>query len=193
MNLLKLKDELNKIINSKNKNSKLNELINSLYRFSILDGKTQVFNFNFFNEIFEIEIEKAKRKKQTLSLILIDIDNFKIINEIYGYLEGDNLLKRLAKILKTNIRKTDLLARFGGDEFVILTSFTKAKKAEQIVERIKEKIRFDGILRKYEISISAGIAEYRKDDTKEKLFEKANKALNKAKKRRDSTEIYNGD
>lgn len=160
----------------------MNKSIDLLYEAATHDEKTGLYNNKFFNNIFDMEIEKAKRGKQKLSLVLIDIDFFKKINDVHGHLKADFLLKKLSELLKKTIRKSDILARFGGEEFFILLPETNLDKTKKLTKRIRAKIKSDKVLKKYEVSVSGGIAEYKKGMTKRKFKELVDKRLYKAKK-----------
>lgn len=92
----------------------INESVSMLYDAAIHDEKTGLYNNKFFETFLEMEIEKAKRGHQKLSLVMIDIDFFKKINDKYGHIKADELLEKLADIIKIQIRKSDVAARFGG-------------------------------------------------------------------------------
>ena len=160
----------------------LNESISFLYEVAIKDEKTGLYNNKFFETTFEMEFEKAKRGHGKLSLIMIDIDFFKKINNTYGHIKADEFLGRLGKILKKQIRKSDIASRFGGEEFLILLPETNLKKAKKFALRLKETINSDRILKKINLTVSGGLTQYKKGDTKKKFKERANKALLKAKK-----------
>jgi diguanylate cyclase (GGDEF)-like protein len=105
------KKEVGKIL------SGLKESLYELHDVTTRDEKTGVYNHRFFKAIFEMELEKARRGKQKLSLVMIDIDFFKKINDTYGHLMGDKVLAELAGVLQGELRIYDILARFGGEEF----------------------------------------------------------------------------
>lgn len=92
-----------------------------IYRLTTVDGLTQVNNRRSFDETIEREISRCRRYGRTLSLVLIDVDHFKRINDTFGHLAGDAVLKEVASAIKKRIRKEDLLARYGGEEFAVLT------------------------------------------------------------------------
>jgi len=161
--------------------SLMNESISMLYDIATHDEKTGLYNFKFFSDVFDMEIEKAKRGQEELSLIIIDIDFFKKINDTYGHVKADELLKKLAVILKKQIRISDVLARFGGEEFVILLPETNIKKAKKLATRLRDAVHSDNILKKHNLTVSGGIAEFKKGDTSKKLKERTDKALYKAK------------
>jgi diguanylate cyclase (GGDEF)-like protein len=153
----------------------------ALYRLVIKDAKTGLYNSRFFDALLEIEIERAKRG-QMLSLMALDLDNLKEVNDLHGHKTGDDVLKRIASLLRENIRKSDIASRFGGDEFVVLLPFASCKKAVAISNRIREKVMRDRILKKYNVTLSIGVADFEKGDTANKLFNKADFALLCAKK-----------
>lgn len=161
--------------------STISESVSLLYDVATHDEKTGLYNNKFFETLLEMEIEKAKRGKQKLSFLIIDIDFFKKVNDTYGHIKGDEILKRLAQVIMTQIRKSDVAARFGGEEFVMLLPETPALKAKRLVARLRNKIKSDFSLKKYKVTISGGLTQYRKGDTKKRLQERADKALYEAK------------
>ena len=161
--------------------SNMKESISMLYEIATRDGKTGLYNSKFFENILDMEIEKVKRKKEKLSLFVIDIDFFKKINDKYGHVKADELLIRLAKLLTKQFRKSDIVSRFGGEEFFILLPQTNLKKAKKIISRLREAIKSDKTLKKYGITVSGGLTEFREKDTKKTFKQRADKALYKAK------------
>ena len=160
----------------------MKESISLLYEAAIRDEKTGLYNSKFFETILDMEIEKVKRRQQKLSLFMIDIDYFKKINDKYGHLKADKLLVRLAEVLTKQFRKSDIISRFGGEEFFILLPETDLKKAKKITSRLRTAIKSDKMLKKYEIAISGGLTEFKKKDTKKTFEQRADKALYQAKK-----------
>ncbi len=115
-----------------------------IYRLTTVDGLTQIFNKRYFMETLERELSRALRYDRALSLIMFDLDKFKDVNDTYGHLAGDYVLKRLAEVIKTRIRREDVLARYGGEEFSIILpeidnahSLVFAEKIRRLVERTK--------------------------------------------------------
>jgi len=131
-----------------------------LYKLATTDQKTSLYNYRFFVSILEKEIERSVRYQRLFSLFLIDVDNFKHINEVHGHLKGDVLLERLAKVVQKNIRMNDTAARFGGEEFIILLPETDERKARQIAERLRIKVIEDQVLANCDVTISAGITYF---------------------------------
>ncbi len=169
----------------------MNESISILYEAASKDEKTNLYNSKFFDNILEMEIEKAQRGKQKLSLLAIDIDHFKKLNDTHGHLKGDEILVELGKLLKKQMRRSDIVSRFGGEEFFILmpeTSITKAKKA---AKRLQNAIKKNKKLSKYNLTVSGGLTQYIEKDTKKRFMERADKALYKAKKSGRDKFVFN--
>ncbi len=145
-----------------------------LYEFAIRDIKTGVYNARFFKTIFRIEIEQAKRSRNGLCLMVIDADDFKKINDRLGHLKGDEILRKIADTVTKQTRKSDVVARFGGEEFVVLCK-AKQGKAMKLAERVRKAVMKRGV------TVSIGIAGF-DNDTAYSLFKKADRALYHAKK-----------
>ncbi|MFQ5531628.1 MAG: GGDEF domain-containing protein [Candidatus Nanoarchaeia archaeon] len=159
----------------------MHESISLLYEAATHDEKTGLYNNKFFENILDMEIEKAKRGKQKLSLFIIDIDFFKQINDKYGHIKADEVLARLAKVVMKQIRKSDIAARFGGEEFFILLPETNLEKATKLTSRLKSAIKSDKMLKRYGVTVSGGLTQFKKTDTKKRLKQRVDKALYKAK------------
>ncbi len=132
-----------------------------IYRLTTIDGLTQVYNKRYFLETLEREIGRAQRYRRDLSLILFDLDHFKAINDSYGHLAGDHVLKQLASALKGRIRREDMLSRYGGEEFAIILPEIDADNARQFGEKIRRLVeqanfRFEDT--RIPVTISVGIA-----------------------------------
>lgn len=157
-------------------------------RLSRIDGMTELFNHRFFQDLIQIEIARAARESWPVSLIMLDIDDFKIFNDKNGHPMGDLALKELAAILKSKSRDADFAARYGGEEFAIIAPHLDKYHAQGLADRIRKAVAetpFGGeeVLPKGAFTISAGVAEYPADaSSKEELIEKADRALYQAKK-----------
>lgn len=160
---------------------KMNQSISLLYEAAIHDEKTGLYNNKFFETVLDMEIEKAKRKEQKLSLFMIDIDFFKKVNSDYGHMKADELLERVAYVVKKQIRKSDIAARFGGEEFIVLLPETALNKAKVLTSRLRIKINSDKILKKYNITVSGGLTQFKEKDNKKRFKERVDKALYKSK------------
>jgi diguanylate cyclase (GGDEF)-like protein/PAS domain S-box-containing protein len=152
-------------------------------RLATMDTLTGAFNRQNFNEMIEREIERVKRYNHCLSLILYDIDHFKEVNDRYGHIAGDYVLKTISDIVKENIRKIDYFVRWGGEEFIILSSETQLDEAYALAERIGEAIasyKFDNIGR---VTVSFGVTEFKEGDTEAIFIKRADDAMYNAKKK----------
>lgn len=164
-------------------------LYKHLRELSIMDSLTHVYNRNYFFPEFERQLAMARRHGYPVTLVIFDLDRFKQHNDAYGHLEGDALLKEVAGVLKRNVRETDTLARFGGDEFVLLLPHTGDGEATHTVQRLKERLVEE--LPESPISLSAGIASFPQDGTTSRdLLHRADIALYRAKERRDAVYVY---
>ncbi|GEM_PF-2445996 len=146
-----------------------------------IDGLTQVYNRNKFDEIFKEEIKNTKRYHTPLSIAILDIDKFKEFNDTYGHLIGDEVLIRMAQTVNHNVRETDLFARWGGEEFVVLFKSTTALVAKEVSEKLKAKIEANTHPLAGKITASFGVTEYQEGDTMESIFARCDKALYLAK------------
>ena len=127
---------------------------------AITDGLTGVKTHRYLMEALSAEWKRATRAGRHFSLVLIDLDRFKFVNDFYGHLEGDLVLHRVGQILEQNCRRSDVVARYGGDEFVILMPETNAAQAVQIAEKQRLAISEDPLLREKTITASFGIAGF---------------------------------
>jgi len=149
---------------------------------SITDGLTGVFNHRYFQEQLETELSRAQRYDLNFSLMIVDLDNFKDINDTYGHLIGDEVLRKVSFFIKKTVRETDSVARYGGDEFVILLPETPKKGAMIVGERIRKGISEIKVSGSVSVNVSLGLAGYPDDAVySEDLVKKADKALYRAK------------
>jgi diguanylate cyclase (GGDEF)-like protein len=159
----------------------INQSVSLLYDTATHDEKTGLYNNKFFETLLDMELEKAKRGQEKLSLIMIDIDFFKKVNDKYGHIKADGFLKRLADLLKKQVRVSDIAARFGGEEFMILLPETSLEEAKKFATRLRKSIHSDSMLKKYGITVSGGITEYKPRDNEQRFKERVDKALYEAK------------
>ncbi len=127
---------------------------------AITDGLTGVKTHRFFMEALSGEWKRSTRAGRAFALVLMDLDRFKFVNDFYGHLEGDLVLQRVGHILETNCRRSDVVARYGGDEFVILMPETNMEHARQLATKLRGWVAADPLLREKNISASFGIACY---------------------------------
>jgi len=181
--LIAANQELNNLtrqLNFKNRElARANEKITELTR---IDPLTQLSNRRYFSERIEDMISLANRKSQPLSLIMIDIDHFKSINDTYGHDAGDRVLQAFAGLMKINTRKEDLVSRFGGEEFIILLPFTDILQAYDFSERIRTDLSRKNLLGNgRQITASFGVSRLMPDEGSESVLKRADRALLQAK------------
>ena len=156
-----------------------------LFNLATKDGLTGLYNRRHFNLLIETELTHSRlHKGRNLSLVMCDIDNFKKLNDTHGHQAGDTILNEFAKIMKSKCRQSDMVCRYGGEEFVIILCGAGASEAFKVAESVRQAIAEKSFTFKgqhYSTSLSMGLVEYTKEKTKEELIEKADQALYKAK------------
>ncbi|MCP4136366.1 MAG: diguanylate cyclase [bacterium] len=145
------------------------------------DPLTKIFNRSKFDELLVSEIERSQRYYNSLSIIFFDIDHFKRINDTYGHQIGDSVLRNLAFLVQRNIRKADIFARWGGEEFVLVLPQTEVKGAAIVAEKLRVSIRQFEFEEVGQVTISFGVTSLTDTDTAEELLSRSDKALYKAK------------
>lgn len=192
-------EEKNKVIEAKNrmleksnaefmrakeKEEKLNKLLKEekqkLEELSITDYLTGAFNRRFITSCLKDEMESSDLQQKELTVAMVDIDNFKMINDSYGHLYGDYVLKRVVSTIKSNLRQSDIVGRYGGDEFLIILRNTTGSEGYAMMERIRrmiQEIEWEGDLK---VTISGGVIEAGNNDLTS-LLKKADKLLYRAK------------
>lgn len=176
-----LQERTNKIVSIEVEKQKKIKEAEIYYKNSITDSLTGLYNRLKIDEILDYEIKQSKRYKHDLSLIFADIDNFKIINDTFGHDKGDQVLIEISKILKNNLRDTDSIGRWGGEEFVIICKKTDKNRAFIIAEKIRKIIEQHDFTTGNKQTASFGIAEYIDGDDRRNLTTKADSAMYKAK------------
>ena len=168
-----------------------------MYKSAIHDGLTDLLNHKAYKERLAEELSRAKRFKQSLVLLILDLDKFKRINDTYGHLYGDYVLSEVSAILKDSVRNIDICARYGGEEFAIVLVNTDIENARPVAERIIEKVsefhfNKDGI--EENMTISAGMSEYPNHSMEmKKLIAHADLAMYEVKKNGGNAVIAHGD
>mgnify|MGYP003950596793 FL=1 len=185
-----LTDTIGSILTWKNEYKKM-------YKSAIHDGLTDLLNHKAYKERLNEELSRAKRFKQSLVLLILDLDKFKRINDTYGHLYGDYVLTEVSAILKDSVRNIDICARYGGEEFAIVLVNTDVENARPVAERIIEKVsefhfNKDGI--EENMTISAGMSEYPNHSIEmKKLIAHADLAMYEVKKNGGNAVIAHGD
>lgn len=162
-------------------NRKLKEKSHELEKISITDPLTNIFNRRHLEASLEDEVQRTIRYGHPLSVILIDIDYFKSINDDFGHQTGDRVLSKFTRLVKKRIRKTDILGRWGGEEFLIVCPEISIDDAFRLAEGLRKKIETTVFDRAGKRTASFGIAEYKSGDDKEALVVRADMALYRAK------------
>lgn len=166
---------------------------------SIKDDITLAYNQKYLRNFIQTEIERCRRYPSIFSLVFFDLDNLKAINEKHGHLIGTEVLKQVAFVLRNQVRKIDLLSRFGGDEFVIVLLKANAAKAYEICSRIKNHMEAATFLEDRHLDLKMtgcfGISSFPRDgDTVEDLIKKADAAMYEVKRTgKNGIKIYEGD
>ena len=167
-----------------------------LEKFAYTDTLTGIYNRRYFMELAQAPLEKAKRFGTLCYAMIMDLDFFKKVNDTYGHLAGDEVLKNAANVMKNTLRSYDLLCRYGGEEFVVLVSEAPKEAAMNLAERIREAIAATPCIYnviKISVTVSIGVAESFPDCTIESLIDRADKALYMAKEQgRNRVVFYPG-
>ncbi|RKO67984.1 GGDEF domain-containing response regulator [Desulfofundulus salinus] len=161
--------------------TKYKKMEEQLYRLSIIDPLTNAYNRRYFMQVLEQEIERTRRTGLPFSIIMVDLDHFKSINDRFGHATGDRVLKSLVDMIKQRIRKTDCLARWGGEEFIILLPNTSVDKAAGLAEELRERLSRMDIPGVDHVTASFGVAGYCPPDTADTLIMRADNTLYAAK------------
>jgi len=159
------------------------------------DPLTGLYNRRFFNEFLHKEIESCKRYGRRLSIAILDIDNFKYLNDTYGHVTGDNVLKSLAMTMLKNVRNADTVSRYGGEEFIIVMPETERGTAATVIDRLRERVSRERVATvgsgSISITISAGVASYPEDaDSPIDIMIVADDRLYKAKREGKNRVVY---
>jgi diguanylate cyclase (GGDEF)-like protein len=160
-------------------------LYERLQKLSIYDTLTSVYNRRYFMARYDEELGRAKKHKHNLSLLILDLDYFKKVNDQFGHLVGDAVLSRVAAIIKDSVREVDFAARLGGEEFAVVLSETDIDGAVMVAQRIRTKVaaeRISAFDETVAVTISIGVASYPNSQlSAPELFELADKHLYQAK------------
>lgn len=155
-------------------NKKLLEIVN-------VDHLTSIFNRRALYEKLKSEAIKVIRNNGNLTVLIIDIDHFKMINDTHGHIIGDEVLKRVAKIIRKSVREVDIVGRFGGEEFLVIFPNSKSMQCFAVAEGIRQNIQEAEFPYGIKVTISGGLKEYNRESI-DGLLDKADRALYQAKK-----------
>lgn len=165
-------------------NHRLNTALDTIRELAIHDDLTRAFNRRHMYEELRREKATTDRTGGSFSIALFDLDHFKKINDIYGHLKGDDVLKHLIHSLRHEIREIDSIYRFGGEEFVIIMPDTDLKGAEECIRRMRNAIKglqFPGFPESFRMTVSIGLATYQPGEIIDELLDRADRAMYKAK------------
>jgi diguanylate cyclase (GGDEF)-like protein len=159
----------------------LTENLTELTRIATVDAVTGLFNRRYFEGRLEAEVQRARRQRQELALLMIDIDDFKRINDTWGHLEGDRALRDVADLLRGGVRIFDVCARFGGEEFVIVMPGASSQVAMHVAERIRRHVEQHAAHDPLPITVSIGVGMLGTHPSVDDLVASADRALISAK------------
>lgn len=162
----------------------LREVLKEKQRLAEMDPLTGVGNRYHFDQMLQKEYGRWRRYREPLSLLLIDLDHFKKINDVFGHQAGDETLKTVAQVIRQQLRETDILARYGGEEFVVLMPQTTLVAATKAANKLRQLIRETEIKTSsgdFRVTASFGVAEFEENDTPDDVLARADKALYRAK------------
>ena len=178
---------INRVIRERSLINERDRMIENLRKLSIKDPLTDLYNSRYFYEQLEKEITRSDRYFHPLSLIFIDIDNFKSVNDSYGHMVGDKAILMIAKKMETSLRSLDTAYRFAGDEFTIILPETAANQAEAVADRIRSEMENERLVifekQISKITLSIGIAEYVRNEEMGQFIHRADVNMYQAKQR----------
>lgn len=160
---------------------KLVKTLEQIEHLANTDHLTQIYNRVFFSQVVTYELEKQSRMPLPLALIILDIDHFKKVNDTYGHNVGDEVLKGISRLINNNIRKTDTLARWGGEEFVILLPNTTAENGFLVADNLRLLIEQTIIPPVPKITCSFGVTQFEENDDIGTFVKRADEGLYTAK------------
>jgi diguanylate cyclase (GGDEF)-like protein len=152
-----------------------------LLRLSTTDPLTGAWNRRYLEGVLETEVSRAMRYGQPLTLIMLDIDGFKLVNDAFGHLQGDAVLVEIVRRLQKRLRSEDVLCRWGGEEFLILTPHGRLQGAQILAEELRQVIATTPFVGVGQVTASLGIAEFDPERTLDNWLLRADEALYAAK------------
>jgi diguanylate cyclase (GGDEF)-like protein len=177
---------LRRVLKERQLSSERTRMMQKLQKLATTDGLTKLYNSRSFYSQLELEVDRYNRYKHPLSLLLLDIDNFKEFNDSFGHLEGDKVLVRFSQIIKSCLRTNDSAYRYGGEEFTVILPETNGEEAKTVAQRIRaslESEKFRPIPNKNaKITISIGVTQYFPKEELSAFIRRADKAMYLSKK-----------
>jgi diguanylate cyclase (GGDEF)-like protein len=145
------------------------------------DQLTGAYNRHKFLECLDYEVSRVQRNNTSLSLVMLDIDHFKRINDTYGHTTGDSVLKELVRLIRDNLREVDILTRWGGEEFLILAPDTNKLAATTLAERLRQAVKEHDFPEAGSVTISLGVAQYSRKESVDELVSRVDEHMYLAK------------
>lgn len=173
------------IYNRKLKHSQqeLKEVNMALSLLSVTDHLTGVYNRQYLDQRLEEEVSRISRHPAPLSLVMMDLDHFKSVNDNHGHLIGDKILVQATQVIQDHVRKTDVFGRWGGEEFILICPDTNLQQAQQVAEKIRQAVEAEAYPEQIQQTISLGVAEYQADEQMSHLVHRADENMYCAKQR----------
>jgi diguanylate cyclase (GGDEF)-like protein len=182
---------INRVLRERNLARDRAEMLVKLKKMAITDGLTQLYNSRYFYTQIDMEIDRQKRYRHPLSLLLLDIDNFKAYNDTFGHLDGDKVLMRLGKTIKNCLRTMDSAYRYGGEEFTVILPETSLNKAVTVASRIQNRLSEETFVSmtgtQSTITLSIGVTEYHPGEEVSAFIQRADKAMYRSKENGKNT------
>ena len=177
---------LRRVLKERQLSTERTRMMQKLQKLATTDGLTKLYNSRSFYSQLELEVDRYNRYKHPLSLLLLDIDNFKEFNDNFGHLEGDKVLVRFSQIIKSCLRTNDSAYRYGGEEFTVILPETNGDEAKTVAQRIRSSLeteKFKPIPDKNaKITISIGVTQYFPKEELSAFIRRADKAMYLSKK-----------
>jgi len=177
---------LRRVLKERQLSTERTRMMQKLQKLATTDGLTKLYNSRSFYSQLELEVDRYNRYKHPLSLLLLDIDNFKEFNDNFGHLEGDKVLVRFSQIIKSCLRTNDSAYRYGGEEFTVILPETNGDEAKTVAQRIRSSLeteKFEPVPdRNAKITISIGVTQYFPKEELSAFIRRADKAMYLSKK-----------
>jgi diguanylate cyclase (GGDEF)-like protein len=177
---------LRRVLKERQLSTERTRMMQKLQKLATTDGLTKLYNSRSFYSQLELEVDRYNRYRHPLSLLLLDIDNFKEFNDNFGHLEGDKVLVRFSQIIKSCLRTNDSAYRYGGEEFTVILPETNGDEAKTVAQRIRSSLETEKFMpipdKNAKITISIGVTQYFPKEELSAFIRRADKAMYLSKK-----------
>ena len=177
---------LKRVLKERQLSTERTRMMEKLQKLATTDGLTKLYNSRSFYTQLELEVDRYNRYRHPLSLLLLDIDNFKEFNDTFGHLEGDKVLVRFSLIIKSCLRTNDSAYRYGGEEFTVILPETNGDEAKTVAQRIRSSLEFENFSptpdKNAKITISIGVTQYFPKEELSAFIRRADRAMYLSKK-----------